>query len=49
LRSLDLYFAASKLGATAALAGVAAVGTFLVLTALWYALPVFYRRRDQVA
>ena len=44
--SLDLYVAAFKLGATAALAGVTAVGTFLVLTTLWYAIPLFYRRRD---
>jgi hypothetical protein len=47
--SLELYVAAFKLGATAALAGVAAVGTFLVLTALWYVIPLLYRRRSGVA
>jgi hypothetical protein len=41
--SLDIYVAAWKLAASAPLAAVAAAVTFLVLTALWYAVPLFSR------
>lgn len=41
--SLDIYVAAWKLASSESLAAVAAAVTFLVLTTLWYAVPLFSR------
>jgi hypothetical protein len=43
--SLDIYVATWKLFSAESVAAVAAVVTFCVLTTLWYALPLVYRRQ----
>jgi hypothetical protein len=42
--SLDIYVATWRLTSSQPIAAVFAAITFLVLTMLWYAIPLFYRR-----